>query len=111
MRDTPSPKFHAFTGGAGVSLGEGAAARLDLGRWYSRRDLAAAAAFGPAALLLALVYPAQVARLYGLRKGYMPIPLAASVFHVLGRFPEAVGQIRSERDLRFGHSRTIIEYK
>ena len=73
--------------------------------------LAAAAAFGPAALLLALVYPAQVARLYGLRKGYMPIPLAASVFHVLGRFPEAVGQIRSERDLRFGHFRTIIEYK
>ena len=73
--------------------------------------LAVTAAFGPLALLLALVYPAQVARLYGLRKRSMPIPLAASVFHVLGRFPEAIGQIKSERDLRFGRVVHIIEYK
>ena len=73
--------------------------------------LAATAAFGPQALLLALVYPAQIARLYGLRKRHMPIPLAASVFLVLGKFPEVVGQIKSERDLRLGISRNIIEYK
>ena len=73
--------------------------------------LAATAAFGPLALLLALIYPAQVARLYWLRKRHMPIPLAASVFHVLGRFPETIGQVKSELDLCFGRVVKLIEYK
>jgi GT2 family glycosyltransferase len=67
--------------------------------------------FGPQALLLALAYPAQVARLYIKRRGGMPNPFAASLFHVLGRFPEAVGQMKFELDLLFGRTRKLIEYK
>jgi glycosyltransferase involved in cell wall biosynthesis len=63
------------------------------------------------ALLLALVYPAQVMRLYFKRRGRMPIPFSASFFHVLGRFPEAVGQVRFARDFLFGRTGKLIEYK
>jgi GT2 family glycosyltransferase len=66
---------------------------------------------GPWALLPALVYPAQVVRLYLKRRGKTAIPLAASFFHVLGRFPEAVGQILFLRDILTGRAGEIIEYK
>lgn len=72
---------------------------------------AAALALGPWALLLALVYPAQVARLYIKRRGTMPIPFWTSLFHVLGRFPEAIGQIKFLRDRLTGRTGQIIEYK
>ncbi|WP_333792902.1 glycosyltransferase [Hyphomicrobium sp.] len=68
-------------------------------------------AFGPWALLMALVYPAQVLRLYLKRRRTEPIPLASSFFHVLGRFPEAVGQIRFFRNRIMGRAGSLIEYK
>lgn len=73
--------------------------------------VAGAATFGPWALLLALVYPAQVLRLYIKRKGSAPMPLASSFFHVLGRFPEAMGQLRFLRDRVLGRGGALIEYK
>lgn len=82
--------------------------------WGAAIPLAIAAGvfvLGPWAVLAALVYPAQVVRLYLKRRGSMPIPFAASLFHVLGRFPEAAGQIRFQRDLLTGRTGRIIEYK
>lgn len=72
--------------------------------------MAGAVAFGPWALLLVLVYPAQVLRLYLKRRG-TPLPLASSFFHVLGRFPEAAGQIKFLRDRLMGRKAMLIEYK
>ncbi|WP_334147807.1 glycosyltransferase [Hyphomicrobium sp.] len=72
--------------------------------------MASAVAFGPWAFLLALVYPVQVLRLYLKRRG-TPLPLASSFFHVLGRFPEAAGQIKFLRDRLMGRKGMLIEYK
>lgn len=69
------------------------------------------AAAGPAALVLLLVYPAQVARLYVRRRGREPIPLASSFFHVLGRFAEATGQLKFVVDRLLGRQAALIEYK
>lgn len=72
----------------------------------------AALAFGPAALLLALVYPAQVARLWiRRRRAGSPSPFASSLFDVLGKFPEALGQMKFQRDRLTGRTGTLIEYK
>jgi len=73
--------------------------------------VAGTVAFGPWALLLALVYPAQMLRLYIKRQGTTPMPLASSFFHVLGRFPEAIGQFRFLRDRVLGRGGALIEYK
>jgi GT2 family glycosyltransferase len=73
--------------------------------------LLSALVFGAPVLLLLLVYPAQVVRLYLKRRGTMPIPLAASVLHVLGRFPEALGALRFAADLVTGRAARLIEYK
>lgn len=66
---------------------------------------------GPAGLALALVYPVQVLRLYLKRRGHEPMPLASSFLHVLGRFPEAAGQMKFRRDLLMGRAGKLIEYK
>jgi GT2 family glycosyltransferase len=67
--------------------------------------------FGPKALYLALVYPAQVMRLYVKRRKSTPLPFASSLFHVVGRFSEAIGQIKFERDRLTGRAGKLIEYK
>jgi len=72
---------------------------------------AAALVAGPAALSLSLIYPLQIARLYLRRRSTMRDPLMVSTFHVLGRFPEVVGQLRFERDRIFGRQARLIEYK
>jgi GT2 family glycosyltransferase len=66
---------------------------------------------GPAALSLALIYPLQIARLYLRRRHQMRDPFLVSAFHVLGRFPEVVGQLRFERDRILGRQARLIEYK
>jgi GT2 family glycosyltransferase len=72
---------------------------------------AATLAAGPAALSLALIYPFQIARLYVRRRHEMRDPLLVSAFHVLGRFPEVVGQLRFERDRILRRQARLIEYK
>ncbi|HUG23786.1 MAG TPA: glycosyltransferase family 2 protein, partial [Albitalea sp.] len=68
-------------------------------------------AWGPQALVLALVYPLQVLRLF-LRGTGAPKPRAArALFLVVGKFAEAWGQLRyTWRELRGGPAR-LIEYK
>ncbi len=66
---------------------------------------------GASALLLSLVYPLQVARLFMKRRNSTSIPLATSFFHVLGRFPEAIGVLKFRRDLHLGRTGKLIEYK
>jgi GT2 family glycosyltransferase len=97
-----APEYHrvaetrrAWLWGAGIPLAIAAAALL----------------FGPWALALSLIYPVQVLRLYLRRRGKTPMPLTTSFFHVLGRFPEAMGQIKFIVDRTFGRQAALIEYK
>lgn len=67
---------------------------------------------GPQALMLALVYPAQVARLTLKRLGAnAPLPLESALFDVLGKFPEFVGQAKFRYDLLTGRAGALIEYR
>ena len=66
--------------------------------------------FGAWSLLLGLLYPAQVMRLAAKRRE-APMPVASSFFLVLGRFPEAMGQLRFLRDRALGRAGALIEYK
>ncbi len=73
--------------------------------------IAAFAAVGPAALLLALAYPAQVARLAARDGITRSESWAGAVFNTLGKFAEArgalgycLGRLRAQRP-------TLIEYK
>lgn len=59
----------------------------------------------PAALLLLLAYPVQVARL-ARRMGWR-----AAVFNVLGKFPEARGALRFYLNRRRGRRTGLIEYR
>jgi glycosyltransferase involved in cell wall biosynthesis len=72
---------------------------------------AAALLFGSSALVLLLIYPIQVLRLYFKRRGKTPMPFTTSFFHVLGRFPEAMGQLKFLVDRTLGRQAALIEYK
>jgi hypothetical protein len=70
-----------------------------------------AIAFGPRALWLALAYPLQMLRLYLREPGPARTRAARAFFLVLGKFAEALGELRyAASRLRGGGSR-LIEYK
>jgi glycosyltransferase involved in cell wall biosynthesis len=71
----------------------------------------AALLLGWPALLLVLVYPAQALRLYTRRKGTMPAALITSLFDVIGKFPEALGEARFSIDQVVRRRSALIEYK
>lgn len=62
--------------------------------------------FGPWALVMALIYPLQMLRLWG--KGW---PIEQAVFVTLGKFPEAQGAIEYWVRRWTNRRRGIIEYK
>ena len=67
--------------------------------------------FGPASLLLLLAYPLQVLRLFLREPGARRTRAARAFFLVVGKFAEALGQLRFMlRRLRGGPAR-LIEYK
>jgi GT2 family glycosyltransferase len=66
---------------------------------------------GPAGLTLALIYPAQIARLYLKHRGDDPAAMTQAAFLVLGKFPEAAGQMNYVIDRLLGKQRRLIEYK
>lgn len=65
----------------------------------------------PWALLVLLLYPLQVARLYLRESGDRRDRLAAATFNVLARFPEFAGQLRFLMDLVLRREGRLIEYK
>lgn len=67
--------------------------------------------FGPAGLALALVYPMQIGRLYLKRRNFSKVPLRSSLFLVLGKIPEAIGQAKFHFDRMRGKKAELIEYK
>lgn len=73
--------------------------------------LLSALILGPAALLAFLVYPAQVLRLCAKGRGPFRDRMTRALFLVLGKFPEALGQIKFLRNRRSGAIARIIEYK
>jgi GT2 family glycosyltransferase len=73
--------------------------------------LAAAVLGGPAMLLGCLVYPLQVLRLYLRANGPRRARVARAAFLVLGKFPEAAGQIKFLVHRLSGTHGRLIEYK
>ena len=73
--------------------------------------LAAALALGPVGWLLAMVYPAQVARLYLRERGPLRQRLARAAFLVLGKFAECAGALKFWLQHARGDSARLIEYK
>lgn len=68
--------------------------------------------FGRYALIALLVYPAQVVRLYlRRRRETSPMPLTSSIFDVLCKFPEWIGQVQFQSDRLTRRTRKLIEYK
>ena len=65
----------------------------------------------PAGLLLALIWPLQMARLAWRLRGQGQGAREAAVFTVLGKFPEAIGAIGFYLDSLRGRKRGLIEYK
>ncbi|MFN9708341.1 MAG: glycosyltransferase family 2 protein [Burkholderiales bacterium] len=63
------------------------------------------------ALWACLIYPAQVLRLALRGQGPAATRLLRAFFLVLGRFPEALGQMRYWADQYTGRHRGLIEYK
>ena len=70
-----------------------------------------AALIGPVALLALLMYPLQVLRIAAKSSGPWGHRVTRALFLVLGKFPEAVGQVKFLWDRRSGAKARIIEYK
>lgn len=68
-------------------------------------------ALGPWALSGVAIYPLQVLRLYVLGSGSPGDRGLQAVFHTLGRFPEALGQLQFLRDRLLHRHSGLIEYK
>ncbi len=73
--------------------------------------LLATALVGPVALLGLAVYPAQVIRLSTPSYGSWGRSLLRAFFMVLGKFPQAVGQLKFVTLLMLGRKSKLIEYK
>jgi GT2 family glycosyltransferase len=67
--------------------------------------------FGPVALLLVGVYPAQMVRLFLLERGSLYPRAVRAAFLVLGKFPEAIGQFKFALQRMRGGAVQLIEYK
>jgi hypothetical protein len=57
------------------------------------------------------VYPAQALRLATRENGSVHDRITKGFFQVLGRFPEALGQVQFLRDRLLGRTNSLIEYK
>jgi glycosyltransferase involved in cell wall biosynthesis len=73
--------------------------------------LAATVFVSPWSALLALIYPAQVVRLFLKHRTHSPSPSLYALFTVAGNFPEALGIMKYWWDRLRGAGGAIIEYK
>ena len=81
------------------------------GVWLPLACLAATIAFWPWGALAWLIYPLQILRQLARNPGPLSHRATLALFQVLGRFPEALGQIKFARDRFLGRQRRLIEYK
>lgn len=81
------------------------------GVWLPLGCLAAALAFPPWGWATWLIYPVQLLRQTIRNRGSWRDRVRVAFFELLGRFPEALGQIRFLRDRLLGRQLRLIEYK
>jgi glycosyltransferase involved in cell wall biosynthesis len=81
------------------------------GLWLPLGCLAATMALWPWGLLTWLIYPLQVVRQTIRTPGPLLDRAVIAFFQMLGRFPEALGQIKFRIGRLFGRQSTLIEYK
>jgi GT2 family glycosyltransferase len=81
------------------------------GIWLPLACLGAVTALGPWGWLTWLIYPLQMLRQMMRNRGPLRQRAVLSIFQVLARFPEALGQLKFLRDRLFRHQAVIIEYK
>jgi GT2 family glycosyltransferase len=81
------------------------------GIWLPLGCLGAVMAFGPWGWVTWLIYPLQVLRQTMRNRGSLRQRALLSLFQVVARFPEAIGQIKFLRDRLLRHRAVIIEYK
>jgi hypothetical protein len=66
---------------------------------------------GPAGWTVLLIYPAQIVRQMLRNRGPLRRRAALASFHMLARFPEALGQLKFLYDRLLGIQGRLIEYK
>jgi GT2 family glycosyltransferase len=81
------------------------------GLWLPIACITAGAIFWPWGLIAALIYPVQLGRRIISKHGPLGFRAQSAWFELLGRFPEALGQIKFVRDRLMGHRGHPIEYK
>jgi hypothetical protein len=81
------------------------------GVWLPLGCLMAGLVFGPWGWLTWLIYPLQMLRLTSRNTGSLKQRATVALFHLLGRFPEALGQIKFMLDRLCGRRSRLIEYK
>jgi len=81
------------------------------GVWLPIACVMAGLVFGPWGWATWLIYPLQILRLARRNTGTLKQRISLALFHVLGRFPEAAGQIKFMLDRLFGRRSKLIEYK
>ncbi len=81
------------------------------GVWLPLGCLAAGLTFGPWGWATWLIYPLQILRQTARNSGPLSHRATLALYQVLGRFPEALGEIRFMRDRLLGRRAQLIEYK
>jgi GT2 family glycosyltransferase len=81
------------------------------GIWLPAACLGAVIAFGPWGGVTWLIYPLQMLRQMVRNHGPLRQRALLSIFQVMARFPEGLGQMKFLRDRLFGLQKVIIEYK
>lgn len=81
------------------------------GLWLPLVCVAAAAVFWPWGVLSFLIFPLQLLRQVIRNTGSLKQRTTVALFHLIGRFPEALGEIKFMRDRVVGRRSRLIEYK
>lgn len=81
------------------------------GVWLPLICLLAGLFFGPWGWLAFLIFPLQIARQTFRHRGTLKQRVTLALFQLLGRFPEAAGEIRFMLDRTLGRRSRLIEYK
>jgi GT2 family glycosyltransferase len=81
------------------------------GLWLPLACLTASACLWPWGTFAWLIYPLQILRQTARNTGPLQQRATLAFFQLLGRFPEALGQIKFMNDRLFGRRSQLIEYK